>query len=230
VGTVDDAVLQAVASPHLRALHVRRCSCISDAGVAAVATQATRSLKQLALSETPVTSAALEQVAVHCPELELLSMRKCMRVKDAAALIAIAQNGKLQSLDVAMNRVATGALAVELAASCAASLRTLDISFCRLVEPETVGYLLDSCQGLEDLKVFGCSQLTRACLRGHTNEKVRVWGEPTFEGDGACMAALLNGAERSRPGQPAGMGAQGCAVEAGAPVEVVTSSDSMEVI
>lgn len=179
---MDDSVLEAAASPRLQRLHIRRCRAITDRGVAAVATAAGAALADLSLAETPATAAALDVLAAHCPGLTALHLRQCTRVKDEAPLIAIAQHGALRRLDVSLVPAAGGALLLELAASCARTLESLDMSFCRGVAPNALGHMLDACAGLREVRVFGCSQLTRAALRGHCNVEVEVRGEPTLEG------------------------------------------------
>lgn len=185
---MDDTVLEAVATPRLQLLHVRRCRGITDRGIAAVATAAGAALTDLSLSETPVSGAALEMLALQCPVLSSLQLRQCTRVKADAPLLAIAQNGGLRRLDVGLVPAATGALLLELAASCARTLEALDLSFCRAVPANALGHLLDACGELRELWVFGCSQLSRAALRGHSNTVVDVCGEPTLDGSARAPA------------------------------------------
>jgi hypothetical protein len=120
-----------------------------------------------------------------------------VRLKSEDALLAIAQNGMLQRLDVSVCKAVSGRLLVELAASCARTLLELDISFCRGVQGPAVGHLLDSCRGLESLRVFGCSQLPRAALQGHSNARARIEGEPTYQVDTAAKLAAAMGAGRA---------------------------------
>ena len=182
VEAVDDPVLEAVATQRLQVLHVRRCRSITNSGVAAVAAAAGAALADVSLSETPASAAALDVLAVHCPSLTSLQLRQCTRIKDEAALVALAQCGQLRRLDVSAVPAVTGALLLELAASCSRSLESLDVSFCRGVPANTVGHLLDACSELRQLQVYGCSQLTKAALRGHSNAAVDVLGEPTLDG------------------------------------------------
>lgn len=85
-----------------------------------------------------------------------------------------------------------------------ACLECLDLSFCRLVDDECLGLLADACLQLQELKLYGCTQvrlLARACfmylyviwfsvyhrlhnrlqvtdkfLNGHSNLKLKVVG------------------------------------------------------
>lgn len=179
---VTDAVLSALATPRLQVLHASRCRNITDEGVAAIATVATDALTDINLAETTITSAALDMLACHCSCIHTLCVRQCKKIKSESALIAIAQNGQLRKLDVGFLDVATSALFLELASSCSDSLISLSLNFCRNVPPLAVGAAVDACKELEYLNVFGCSQLTKAALRGHRNDRVVVHGEPSFEG------------------------------------------------
>lgn len=179
---VSDAVLSAVATSRLQVLHVPRCRNVTDEGVAAVAIQSQGALVDVNLAETPITSAALEALACYCTCMRSLCVRQCKKVKSESALIAIAKNGHLCNLDVGFSDVVTSALLLELASSCSRTLVSLSLSFCRNVQPLAVGTALDACQELAGLNVFGCSQLSKAALRGHRNDRVVVHGEPSFEG------------------------------------------------
>lgn len=180
VESVTDNVLSALASPSLQVLHARRCRNITDMGISTVATTAT-ALTDVDLAETPITSGCIEHLASQCLSLHTLCVRQCKKVKNEAPLISIAHNGSLRSLDVGLMDVVTSALLVELAESCNRTLDSLSLDFCRNVPPQAVGVLLDACLELHCLRVFGCSQLTKAALRGHRNERVVVHGEPTFD-------------------------------------------------
>eukprot|EP00892_Ulva_mutabilis_P010838 jgi/Ulvmu1/8126/UM040_0021.1 len=190
VEAVDDAVLEAAATPQLAVLHVRRCRRITDGGIATAAAAAT-ALTDLALSETAASAASLSVLSAACPALAALQLRQCMRVKDEAALVAIAQQGVLRRLDVSTVPAVSGALLLELAAMCSKTLEELDLSFCRGVPANAVGHLLDACSALRVLQVFGCSQLTKAALRGHSNVAVDVCGEPTLEGGMHAQPVLV---------------------------------------
>lgn len=194
VPSVDDLVLSALAKSSLSQLSLQRCSGASNAGLSALIA-ACRRLNSLDLSMTPVADDTVAVIAQHAPDLRRLALRKCAKLKGEAALIAVAQNGTLTHLDVGLCRGVTGALLIELAACCTASLLELDISFCRSVQPAAFGHMLDACVGLRDARIYGCSQLTRGCVFGHCNAAVRVAGAPTFEADEAGAVLAQQGDE-----------------------------------
>lgn len=191
VSSVDDTVLASVRRRRLRSLAVARCARITDVGLAALAA-ACPSLAVLSITETQISDVGLTAVAAHCPVLAELEARKLPRLASEAPLLAIARNGALRRLDVSVSRVVTGRLLAELAAHCGHTLTALDVSFCRSVPSAAVGHLLDGCYGLDSLRVFGDTHLTRAALYGHSNARVRIEGEPTFQPDTtAKMAAAV---------------------------------------
>lgn len=194
VAGVDNAVVAAAADGgHLRSLQIRRCSAVTDAGIAAVASSSPH-LQEIALNEVPITAAAIERLALHCPELAAVAVAGCRRIKSEAALLAMAQPGKLRHVDVGHLDAVTGALLLELACSCKRSLETLNISFCRNVAAKSLGMLLDSCSRLEHVHMYGCSQMTRESVDGHSNGAVALHGEPTF-------SVVVDGAKALQPPQ-----------------------------
>ncbi len=63
-----------------------------------------------------------------------------------------------------------------LMAHCQGCLEYLDISFCRGFSSEALGALADTCTQLQQLVVFGCSQLTDRMAHGHTNSALASGG------------------------------------------------------
>jgi DNA repair protein RAD7 len=153
---------------------------------------ASRACKLVSLdaSMTAISDDGVAALAQYCVCIDTLKLRKCSKVRREEGLVAVAGNGMLQLLDVSLCRVVSGRLLLEMAACCATSLTELDMSFCRSVQPEAFGFLLDKCKHLSEVRVFGCSQLTQACVHGHTNESVLVVGAPTFEADEAAALPL----------------------------------------
>eukprot|EP00898_Chlorokybus_atmophyticus_P000378 jgi/Chlat1/1340/Chrsp119S08661 len=56
------------------------------------------------------------------------------------------------------------------------SLATLDLGWCRSITDAGLGYLVDTCQNLRELRVFGCAQITQVFLDGHSNDNLEVLG------------------------------------------------------
>jgi hypothetical protein len=191
----DDGVLLAASRPALAELRVSRCPAFTDEALAALLA-CTPGLHTLCASMTAgVTDATLAVVARACPQVHTLEVRKCAKMRSEEGLVAVAQSGVLQRLDCGLNQGVTGALLLELAASCGRTLVELDISFCRNVQSTALGHLLDACGALAEARVFGCSQVTRACVYGHSNDRVKIVGAPTFEADEAAALLARDGGE-----------------------------------
>ena len=95
---------------------------------------------------------AVEQLAAGCSGLVHLSLNKIPALSDRALLA--------------------------LRKSCADTLTTLDISWLRGVTDHGVGGLVDACESMEELRLWGCTQLTRTFFDGHSRDALRVVGRP----------------------------------------------------
>jgi hypothetical protein len=95
---ITDAALLYIGA-HLTRLRVAKlqwCSAVSDAGVAALV-RGCRSLRVLDLKSCGVSDDALEQIALHCFELELLDVSWCAAVTDKG-ILSLATSGRLDLL------------------------------------------------------------------------------------------------------------------------------------
>uniref|UniRef100_A0A7S3QLR1 F-box/LRR-repeat protein 15-like leucin rich repeat domain-containing protein n=1 Tax=Dunaliella tertiolecta TaxID=3047 RepID=A0A7S3QLR1_DUNTE len=171
----DEIVTAAASIPPLRALSVSMCTSVTDASISALAAQKP-DLQELKLDWcSKVSDAGILALAEGCKGLQLLSVRRCVRLSDGA-LSAVARCGKLQHLAVS-NVHAFGPFSMAaLAACCAESLETLDISFCRAVTDAAFGLVADRCQKLKKVSMYGCSQITSNSLHGHGNEELACSG------------------------------------------------------
>eukprot|EP00879_Flechtneria_rotunda_P026293 GHRR01028028.1.p1 GENE.GHRR01028028.1~~GHRR01028028.1.p1 ORF type:complete len:517 (+),score=163.65 GHRR01028028.1:303-1853(+) len=178
VPEVDAAVLTAAGRcPSLKALSLAMCPQVNDAGLTALAavgragsTRAHSGLEELGLDECSyVTDQGLLAVTHVCKRLRVLSLKRCARLTDEA-IAAVADKGTLEVLSVnAVHNIGLATIQA-LASSCKETLQELDISFCRGVPEGALGQLVDKCERLERLKLYGCSQLTKRFLHGHSNE------------------------------------------------------------
>jgi DNA repair protein RAD7 len=141
-------------------------------------------LEELVLDECAVVSDdGLLAVLGATRQLRVLSLRRCGRLTDASLVPAV-QRGTLEVLSVnGLHQLSSRTLA-ELSRSCREVLRELDVSFCRNVAEGALGQLVDACERLAVLKVYGCSQLTPRFLHGHSNE-----GLTQVLGVGTCVNA-----------------------------------------
>ena len=66
---------------------------------------------------------------------------------------------------------------IALKEHCAEHLKYLDISWCRGLTDHSVGSLVDACEQLEVLTVWGCTQLTKTFYEGHSRDGLIVIGK-----------------------------------------------------
>ncbi|CAN0109900.1 unnamed protein product, partial [Discosporangium mesarthrocarpum] len=52
------------------------------------------------------------------------------------------------------------------------ALECLDLSFCRAITNEGLGFLVDSSKQLKTLQLWGCTQIGDKFLRGHCREEL----------------------------------------------------------
>ena len=156
---VDDAVLAAAARPCLTELRISRCPAWTDASLAKLLA-VTPDMHTLCANMTAgVSDNLLACLALHCPKLRTLEVRKCARLKTEDALIAVVQNGALERLDCSLVKAVSGALLIELAAVCGATLQELDISFCRNVQSAAFGHMLDHVSALREVRLHDTCKL-----------------------------------------------------------------------
>jgi DNA repair protein RAD7 len=189
---VDAAVLSAAAGcPHLQALSLARCPHVDDAALTAFAALSRTGQQQQQQGCSPVEELVLDECAAvsdagllamlgAARQLRLLSLRRCARLTDASLVPAV-QRGTLEVLSANGLHQLSSHMLTELSRSCREVLRELDVSFCRNFAEGALGQLVDSCERLSVLKVYGCSQLTARFLHGHSNKNlVQVLGVGTY--------------------------------------------------
>eukprot|EP00798_Chlamydomonas_sp_ICE-L_P013277 gene13277-19119_t len=115
--------------------------------------------------------AGVMALALSNPALEVLRMDSCHGVSEKG-MMALASGCKHLQCPLPVCPINSfGSLTMcTLAASCANSLESLDVSFCRLVTEAALGVVADACSKLECLKIFGCSQIGPKFLFGHSNK------------------------------------------------------------
>jgi Leucine Rich repeat len=113
-----------------------------------------------------------------CAELHTLSIRSLRAAEGRggdAATIAMAQAcaGTLRTLDLCGSDI-TDATLVALAQHCSSSLVTLDLSFCRSITNQGLGHLVDRCDKLRSLLLWGNIHIGDDFLKRHSNERLHV--------------------------------------------------------
>ncbi|TFY57892.1 hypothetical protein EVJ58_g6746 [Rhodofomes roseus] len=138
----------------------------------------TRKLTSLKLSGTPeLTNAgvaeffntwvATAQTAGKTPNppLEVLDMDRDHQL-GADALFALLEHSGPALKHLRINQwTAASQESLQTIAARAPNLQTLDVGFCREVDDWVIKSLLESCQSLKEVKVWGCQRLTVDCPR-----------------------------------------------------------------
>jgi DNA repair protein RAD7 len=179
----------------LREVSLRGCSSgVTDASLAALAACASAgSLEMMRLDECHAfADAGLASLTSSLRSLREISLRRCSpSLTDAALadLITRASSGTLSRAVFSGLQGAGPLLARAVARAGASTLEALDVSFCRAMPEEALGLIADNCPALAELRVFGCSQITRKLLHGHRNARLAS-GEGLLEGGGGGAAGL----------------------------------------
>ena len=176
---LDDATLMAVldgCASTLRTLCLRGCSLVGADALASVA-RLCPSLTDLDLDGVELaTDTAMAALGESAPALQRLVLKGCVQLSDDAIGALAAGCPGLTALSLNKLPALSDAALVALRRSCAASLTSLDISWCRGLTDHGVGALVDACDALEELSVWGCTQLTRLFYNGHSNDALRIIG------------------------------------------------------
>ncbi|KAK7857367.1 uncharacterized protein LOC112039828 [Quercus suber] len=159
-------------------------------------------IKELVLADcVKLTDSSFKVISETCPGLCAIDLVNLSKLTDFA--IGYLANGcrAIQKLKLCRNSFSDEAIAAFLETSgewlkelslnnvkkvgynTAASLgrrskrlHTLDLSWCRNLTDEAVGFIVDNCLSLRVLKLFGCTQITKVFLDGHSNPDVQIIG------------------------------------------------------
>ncbi|RHN64572.1 putative leucine-rich repeat domain, L domain-containing protein [Medicago truncatula] len=148
-----------------------------------------------------LTDASMKFIAEHCPELHALDITNLCKLTDLTIRYLANSCRALLNLKLCRNSFSDEAIAAFLEingksleelslnnikkvgqqtslslAKNAKNLHTLDLSWCRNLTDNEFGLIVDSCSSLRFLKLFGCSQVTNAFLKGHSNSELQIIG------------------------------------------------------
>ncbi|KAG7640618.1 Leucine-rich repeat cysteine-containing subtype [Arabidopsis suecica] len=122
-----------------------------------------------------LTDSSLGYLANGCQALEKLIFCRNPFSDEAVAAFVETAGGFLKELS--LNNVKKVGYNTALAlAKHSDKLQILDISWCREMSNDLLGYIVDNSSSLKVLKVFGCSQVTDVFVKGHSNPNVKILG------------------------------------------------------
>lgn len=161
-----------------------------------------QALKQLTLSNSvKLTDSSIKDISENCPNLRVLDLANVCKLTDCAlgylangcqfleklifcrnsfsdeAVAAFVETSGGSLVELSLNNVKKVGHNTALAlAKFSEKLQILDVSWCRDMSDNALGYIVDSCSSLKVLKVFGCTQVTNAFVLGHSNPNVEILG------------------------------------------------------
>ncbi|XP_024535026.1 uncharacterized protein LOC112347808 [Selaginella moellendorffii] len=159
----------------LEELNISHCS-VTDHGMAAVAACGS-TLKSLHLEGLELTDVTLHHLTEGCKTLCKLSLDGGDFSDEVLADFVAAAGSSLRNLSIASVKKAGDRTLVALAKHASRTLETLNASFCRRATEDGFGFLADSCPNLVELGLFGCTQVTKRFINGHSNKALKLVGE-----------------------------------------------------
>ncbi|KAE8712513.1 Rad7, putative isoform 4 [Hibiscus syriacus] len=187
----DDFVIQMVEAcgKNMKELVFTNCLELTDVSIKSVGKNCSK-LCTIDLSYlSKLTDKSLRYLANGCRSINRLKLIRNRFSDEAIAAFLEASGSDLTELS--LNNIALVGLNTALALSkCSRKLFSLDLSWCRHLNDEALGLIVDSCLSLKQLKLFGCTQmcflsgtfscsmqLTDVFLKGHSNPQVQIIGQ-----------------------------------------------------
>ncbi|XP_042034445.1 F-box/LRR-repeat protein 17-like isoform X2 [Salvia splendens] len=122
-----------------------------------------------------LTDSGLEYLANGCKSIQKLKL--CRNGFSDVAVAAFLENSGESLLELFLNSIVkVGPHTALSLAKCSRKLVSLDVSWCRKISNEGLGLIVDSCSSLKMLKIFGCTQINKEFLEGHSNPVVKIIG------------------------------------------------------
>ncbi|KAK6119635.1 hypothetical protein DH2020_046621 [Rehmannia glutinosa] len=123
-----------------------------------------------------LTDVGMEYLANGCRSIQKLKL--CRNEFSDEAMAAYIESSGESLTELLLNHMTkVGPNTALSLAKRSRKLLSLDISWCRRINNEALGLIVDSCSSLKLLKVFGCRQITDVFLNGHSNPLVRIIGQ-----------------------------------------------------
>ncbi|KAJ9550740.1 hypothetical protein OSB04_014785 [Centaurea solstitialis] len=177
----DDFVMGITASfgRTLKELNLAGCVMLTDASLQAIGSLCSV-LCSLNISNLHhVTDLGLCYLADGCRSLESLNISRADFSDVVVAAFLETSGGSLKELSLNHVRKVSFNSAFALA-KFSRKLISLDLSWCRQITDEALGFITDNCSSLKLLKIFGCTQITETFVRGRANSQVHVLGRDSL--------------------------------------------------
>ncbi|CAL9123147.1 unnamed protein product [Musa acuminata var. zebrina] len=188
---------------HLKVLSVAGASTVCDTFISRLMHACGYNMRELVVADCQkLTTKSVRAIGANCPNLSLLDLQRLNQLNDLAlkylangcrsmttlklrqnqfsdeAIAAFLEASGGSLIELSLNSIAKveHQTAIAVAHGCHSNLQNLDLSFCRRLTDEALGFIVDNCSHLSILKLFGCSQVTEQFLKGHSNSQVRIIG------------------------------------------------------
>jgi len=158
----------------LSSLSLAHCKGITDKGIKAISSK-NPGLRHIILDECSVTSQGVMWLVDDCPELRELSLKRCDKVDDDAVSY-LAQKCEIQKLNLNAVTNLTGGAIEALVNGCSKTIVELDVSWCRGIPQQALGYMVQHCPRLARVTAWGNTQLEEPFLYGHGNDSLDIIG------------------------------------------------------
>ncbi|CAN8270410.1 unnamed protein product [Cochlearia groenlandica] len=159
-------------------------------------------LKQLILTNSvKLTDSSVKDISENCPNLTVLDLANVYKLTDFAlgylangcqaleklffcrnsfsdeAVAAFVETAGGSLTELSLNNVKkVGHNTASSLAKHSGMLQILDVSWCRDMSNDSLGYIVDNCSSLKVLKLFGCTQVTDVFVGGYSNPNVKILG------------------------------------------------------
>ncbi|KAL0345032.1 UNVERIFIED_CONTAM: hypothetical protein Sradi_4334500 [Sesamum radiatum] len=178
ISTVCDYFVSELASVHgcrMKELVLADCMELTDLSMKAIGDTCS-DLRAVDLTNLcKLTDASIGHLANGCQAIQMLKFCRNVFSDEAIAAYLDVRGALLKDLSLNNTIQVSNHTALSLARNCR-NLRSLDLSWCRSLNNEALGLIVDSCSSLEVLKLFGCTQVTSVFLDGHSNQQVKLIG------------------------------------------------------
>ncbi|KAI3979380.1 hypothetical protein MKX01_001572 [Papaver californicum] len=161
---------------NLKELDFSGCSKLTDKSLKAVGENCS-ALQTLHLANlNKLTDFSLGYLTNGCRLIQTLKLRGNAFSDLAVAAFLEASGEPLTEFSLNKVKKVGRHTAISLARCCSKNLLSLDVSWCRSLTDSALGLIVDSCEKLKIIKVFGCTQITSKFVNGHSNACVQIVG------------------------------------------------------
>lgn len=159
---------------NLQVLSLAHCIHVTDTGVKSIGS-ALQKLHTIVLDHCNLSSDGIKYLVDGCPRLRSVSLKRCSLLIDEDILYLI-NRCEIHKLYLSGLKKLTGKCVDSLVRNRSKTLEELDLSWCRKIPEEALGYLCDSCPLLEKLILWGCNHVGKDFSSGLRNTNVLIIG------------------------------------------------------